>query len=138
MPLPSTTVIHAGLAARHAATVASAMTATVTVTRPSTAETYDPDTGTTTAGAGTAVYSGAARVQALGGQAAEQVAGHAQTTTRDYLVEIPLAEDGARVGDRVTVTGVDELATATLTVADVAGASTAWSRALRCTADLRT
>jgi hypothetical protein len=114
------------------------MAATVAITRPLTTETYDPLTGTTTPGTATAVYSGDARVQALGAQAAERIAGHAHTTTRDYLVEIPLAEDGVRVGDQVAVTGVDELATATLTVADVGGASTAWSRALTCTVNLRT
>ncbi len=138
MPLPTTRVVHAGLAARHTATVASWMTATVAITRSGTGETYVPATGSTTAAAPVSVYSGAARVQALGAQATERIAGHAQTTARDYLVELPVSGTGVRVGDRISVTGVDELATATLLVADVGGASTAITRALRCTTNLRT
>lgn len=137
-PLPASTVVHGALVARHAATLASAMTVTVAVTRPGVGEVYDPVTGSTTPAAATAVYSGAARVQALGAQATEQVAGLAHTTLREYLVQVPVSEDGVQVGDRVTVTGVDELTGATLVVADVAGASTAWTRDLRCTVNLRT
>lgn len=137
MPLPTTTVVHGAFAARHAATVASPMTATVVITRPVVGETYVPATGTTTPAASTAVYTGDARVQALGGQATERIAGGAITTTRIYLVQVPASEDGVQVGDQVVVTGVDELTGSTLTVADIGGASTAWSRDLRCTVNLR-
>jgi hypothetical protein len=110
----------------------------VVITRPVDGEVYDPATGTTTPAAPVAVYSGDVRVQALGAQAAERISGGEPTTTRAYLVQLPLDEDGVQVGDHVVVSGVDELATATLTVADLGGASTAWSRDLTCTVNLRT
>lgn len=137
-PLSGTRVVHGRFIARHAPTLASARTSNVMITRGPGAETYDAETGTTVPGDGVLVYEGPARVQAAGGQATERVVGQAPGTVREYLVEIPADQDAVRVGDLVAVTGVDELTGLVLTVADVGGASIAWSRALTCSVDLRT
>lgn len=64
----------------------------------------DPGTGAVTPTYSAALYTGKCRVQAVGTQAANPVAGEHQLTVLGHVVQLPVDSVVYRVGDRVRIT----------------------------------
>jgi hypothetical protein len=139
-PLPTTRVFPPAWSQRHRPTAVSAMTATVTVTRPGDGETYDPATGTTTPAAGTTLYEGDARIQGLTSRSAQAVIAAGQfTATRAWRVSLPVPGGSPAVGDLVHVDDCEDqsLTGRDLRVADITGGSLVWQVDMLCHANVR-
>lgn len=136
-PLPTTKVIHPGWSTHHQGTAAATMTGTCVITRAVAGETYDPDTGSTTPAEAAMVYEGPCRVQATGGtgsRSAGTLRAGQPTSTRSYLVVIPVDSEVPAIGDRVTVEAPDDpwLTGKVLLVEGITGGTVLWQRNLSC------
>lgn len=74
------------------------------IDRPTGQFTTDPNTGVVTPTYSAALYTGKCRVQAVGTQAANPIAGEHQLTVLGHVVQLPLDSVVYRVGDRVRMT----------------------------------
>lgn len=134
MPLPGSRVVPDGWEAHHRPVPEGAMTATVTISLPDVAGTWDDATSRTVYGPGTLLWSGAARVQALPVEATTPVVGEQQQTVRRYQVSVPLGCPAVPVGAALDVTtATDQQAEAlALRVVDNPDGSLLWERDLVC------
>jgi hypothetical protein len=133
MPLdsPAAGPIHPSWSAHHRPVAAGLMTAACTIAGAGGDGTTDAD-GDWTPGAGTPIYTGPCRLQALTTNERVEVAGETQTTVRRYLVAIEHDAGEIEVGAMVTITAaVDaEAVGMTLRVVDVRYGSEQWERDL--------
>lgn len=141
MPLKNTRVIPTGWSAHHRRAAAGGMNATCELRGPSTDSTYDPDSMSSTATPGPLLWTGAARVQALTGDAATNDQAGQQVTVRGYLVQLDESDPANQVPqvdpDRTTVevtacVNDARLAGRSLTVTDVQYGSERFTRDLIC------
>jgi hypothetical protein len=112
---------------------ASLMTDACTIGRPA-GQVVDPDTGAVT-DTTTPVYIGACRVKPTAVQSGESAAGERVIIMRSYVVTVPMAVAGVRVGDVVTVTACPldpALAGTVLRVRDIAKGSQITARRIVC------
>lgn len=135
MPLPGSKVIPDGWEEHHRQVAEGAMTAECAITRGGAATgTFDPVTGRTNYATPGGIYSGPCRVQAASRFALLAQAGEKPTTTRRYLVGLPLAAPPPNINDMVTVTAATDTAMVGLKmlVTDVLDGSLVWERDLVC------
>jgi hypothetical protein len=133
MPRPNSPVIPDGWEAHHRPVAEATMTATCTVARVL-AGTFNGVEGKSAYPTPSNIYTGACRVQAASRFALLAQAGEKPTTTRHYLVSIPLSATQPQVNDLVTVTAATDAALVglRLIVTDIKGGSLVWERDLVC------
>lgn len=136
MPLQNSRVIHQAWESHHYAAANGQMTATCTVTRPTTVgKTFDPNAGTTTFPEPEMVYSGPCRVQhpTIQDMPAGQV--ERQTVVSEYTVTLPVDTVRIQLGDVVTITacaGDPDLVGLVLAVTGVPRGSLRFVQPLTC------
>jgi hypothetical protein len=140
MPLKGTRIIPAAWSAHHQPTAEATMTATVTITRPSTAAAVlDDATGDITRPDPTVLATETpARIQAAAASDRVTPAAGQQVTQRDYLVTLPLSVAALEVDDVITVVTANDphLPGRILRVTDVVHGSEVWERDVFCSDDL--
>jgi hypothetical protein len=116
------------------------MTATVTITRPSTAPAVLNDsTGDVTRPDPTVLATEIpARIQAAAASDRVTPAGGQQVTQRDYLVTLPLSVAALEIDDAITVITANDphMPGRTLRVTDIVHGSEVWQRDVFCSDDL--
>jgi hypothetical protein len=137
MPIPGSRVIPARWSEHHRPVASASMRGTCSISRPDTDtadDVYDPATLQYTSGAGTSIYVGPCRVQALSTAEARQTFGEQDVTTRRYMVAIEWDAAEVAVNDVVTVDTADDpdLPGRKLRVLDVATGTEQWERDLVC------
>lgn len=104
-----------------------------TITRTSTGDVFDPDTGTYTASAGTAVYAGKCKIQYRSASTAD--VGEQQLTLHSLEVHVPMSVTDVTVDDVVAITAAvhdASLVGRTFRVIDDFAKTYATARRLRC------